>query len=274
MIRETVKELRVRAASVVLSPLGVRHLDQSKATAGLRVSPVAVTHLFTYPDLGLAIANGFAAEQPGTPGVNVAVLLDPGTTEAAEVQSTAKALAERGLFVRSIIGPAADVTTVSSLIDYFSYDLLMFSTHCGDALGYRWTYEFDDSEGIPRRLVVDIALGIGRPVEDDRLMVTELMYFRSLDGVDWHDPEKKEKLYVGTAIKDFTDRWRGLDRLQPVSKVDIPRVVGSAVLMMCDNNYIPLPQSLAAQGTPIIFNNVCASWRELSDRFLFGGARA
>ena len=33
------------------------------------------THLFTYPDLGLAIANGFAAEQPGTPGVNVAVLV-------------------------------------------------------------------------------------------------------------------------------------------------------------------------------------------------------
>jgi hypothetical protein len=35
-------------------------------------------------------------------------------------------------------------------------------------LGYRWTYEFTDSEGPPRKLVVDIALGIGA-TEDDEL---------------------------------------------------------------------------------------------------------
>ena len=30
--------------------------------------------------------------------------------------------------------------------------LLLFATHCGDAPGYRWTYEYQDSEGIDRSL--------------------------------------------------------------------------------------------------------------------------
>lgn len=273
VFREVLDELREHIGPVVLPPGGAVTWISRKLPLGLAYPDRPSTHLFTYPDLGLAIANGLAAEQPGTPGVNVAIVVDPGTTEAAEIRTTAEALAERRLLVRGLMGTNADVTTVSQDVDHFPYDLMIFSTHCGDASGYRWTYDFDDAEGIARHLVVDIALGIGRPSDndDDRLAVTELIYFRSLDGVDLNNPLKNEKLYIGSAIKDFTDLRKGLE---PTSKFKLDRVVGSAAMVMSDNNYIALPQSVAAQGTPIIFNNACVSWRELSHRFMFGGARA
>ena len=43
---------------------------------------------------------------------------------------------------------------------------------------------------------------------------------------------------------------------------------------MADHNYLPLPKAIACAGTPIIINNACASWDELSGTFMFGNARA
>lgn len=236
------------------------------------------THLFTYPDLGLSVINGLAAEQPGSPGVNVAVLVDPQTTSnargepAGEILPAVKALAKRGTFVRVHSGRGAEVTEVSDTVERYPYDLLVFSTHCGDSNGYRWTYEFVDSEGISRTMVVDIALGIGRTDEEDRLAVTEFMHFHSLDGVDWNGPDKAN-LYVGTAMNDFIDLKKG-QNFKPTKKEDIGRVLGSAVMQMNDSSYLPMHHSLADKETPIIINNACVSWHELAGRFMFANARA
>ena len=122
--------------------------------------------------MGLAVINGLAAEQAGSPGVNVAVLIDPQTTSsgagepAGEILPAARELARRGTFVRVHSERGAEVTEVTNTVELYPYDLLVFSTHCGDSDGYRWTYEFVDSEGIERTLVVDIALGIGRTEEE------------------------------------------------------------------------------------------------------------
>jgi hypothetical protein len=53
---------------------------------GFGFSEVPSTHLFTYPDLRIAIIHGFAAEQPKARGVQVAALVDPGTTDAQEIE--------------------------------------------------------------------------------------------------------------------------------------------------------------------------------------------
>jgi hypothetical protein len=42
---------------------------------------------------------------------------------------------------------------------------------------------------------------------------------------------------------------------------------------MFDNNYIPIPNSVASNGTPIIINNACSSWQSLAERFSFAGCR-
>ena len=241
---------------------------------GLAFPEVPTTHLRTYPDLGVSVLNGLACEQGDRAGVRCAVLVDPGTTPAPEIEVAAASLAKQQVFVRGYPGPTANVRDVTDLVELFPYDLLLFATHCGDADGYRFTYEFADSAGRDRRLVVDIALGIGRTADPNILQVMQFNRFHELDGVDWRDPDKTTKIEVGTAIRDWLDLSGGPNALEPVTKELIPRVLGSAVLQMSDNNYIAMPRALADHGSPIIFNNACASWHELSDRFMFAGARA
>ena len=231
------------------------------------------THIFTYPDCGVSLVNGFAAEQARSRGVNVAVLVDPEKTPAPEIDAATKALPKKRVFVRAYRGKAAEVTTITDMVDHYPYDLLVFATHCGDADGWRWTYEFTDSEGIERQLKVDIAIGIGRTDDDNLLKVVQFSYFHSLDGVDWSDPVAKADLYVGSAIKDYAE-WSGREDFEPVHKEALDRVRSSAAMAMFDNNFIPMPVAIAGSSTPIIINNACVSWHELAARFTFANARA
>jgi hypothetical protein len=233
------------------------------------------THLFEYPDLGVCIVNGFAAEQPSEPGTGVVVLVDPSTTPAPEIQAAVDLLTPRRAFIRVYQDRAANVRHVSEMTEHFPFDLLIIATHCGDSSGYRWTYEFKDSEGKDRTLVVDIAVGFAPTDDPEVLSVTQYMRFISLDGVDWNDPVEKAKLHVGTAMGDFMNRVRsGPNELKPVKKKTVSRVVGSSAMMMADGNYIVMPRSLADEGTPIIINNACLSWHRLAGTFTFANARA
>ena len=240
---------------------------------GLAFPELPSTHLFQYPDLGIAVVNGFAAEQKGTRGVNIAVIVDPEKVRAPEIEAATKLLPKRGVFLRGYSGKGADVRAVSEMIERFPYDLLIFATHCGDASGYRWTYKFRDSEGVDRTLVVDIAIGVAQTDDPEMLKVSQFLRFHSLDGVDWSDPVEKAKLHVGMAIRDFMDRYHS-KTIEPVEKDTVPRVIGSAAMAMADNNLIVMPRSLAVEGTPIIINNACVSWHQLASRFTFADARA
>lgn len=266
-------KMRELVGAVDLPPNGSLTFIVRKLPIGVAFPELPGTHLFTYPDLGRAIINGFAAEQPGTRGTNVAVLVNPQKVAAPEIEAAAKLLPERKIFVRGYERGGANVRAVSEMVDLFPYDLLLFATHCGDAPGCRWTYEYKDREGIDRKLVVDVAIGVGQTDDKDLLRVTQYNRFHSLDGVDWNDHVAKADLYVGTAIRDWAD-WTRNKTLEPVHKEDIDRVLGSAVLAMADNNYLPMPRALACEGSPIIFNNACVSWHELAGRFMFTGARA
>lgn len=273
-LRELRTELRNIAGTVPVPADGSITFISGWLPFGFAFTEVPSTHLFNL-NLGTAVLQGFAAEQAGSRGVQVATLVNPDTTPAPEIDAAAKILSERGLFVRGYQGRRADVTSISEMIELFPYDLLIIATHCGDVSGHRWTYDFTDSEGIQRSLVVDIALGIGQGAETDLLQVTEFLRFVSLDGVPWNDPEKKSKLYIGTAMNDFMDRKRAEaePKLRPTIRDTVPRVVGSAAMKMHDDNYIALPRSLANEGTPIIINNACVSWHRLAGNFMFGGAR-
>jgi len=215
-----------------------------------------------------------AAEQPESPGIGMAVLVDPQTTDAPEIAAARKLLPARRISLRGYQGRGATVRSIAQMIEYFPYDLLMLATHCGDASGYRWTYQFADSEKIERTLVVDIAIGVAATKQPDMLDVTQFLHFVSLDGVDWHDPKKSEKVHIGSAIRDFTEKTTPPADMQPVRKDTVERVLWSAALKMSDGNYIMLPRAVASGGTPIVINNACASWHRLAKNFMFCNARA
>ena len=264
--------LRELCNGIVLPPKGSLTFITRGLPFGAAFQELPATHLFTYPDLGIAVINGFAAEQPGTRGTNVAVVVDPGKVAAPEIEAATKLLPQRRIFVRGYEGSGATVRRITEMVDLFPYDLLIFATHCGDAPGYRWTYQFTDSEGIERTLVVDIAIGVADTDDPEMLRVSQFMRFHSLDGVDWSNSVAKAELYVGMAIRDFMAQRA--DELQPVHRTTVDRVIGSAAMAMADHHYIAIPRSLAAEGSPIIINNACVSWHELAMRFTFANARA
>ncbi|MGY3149267.1 hypothetical protein ACVWYQ_006266 [Bradyrhizobium sp. USDA 3397] len=233
------------------------------------------THLFKYPDLGTSVVNGFAAEQPGQPGTGVVMLVDPGTTPAPEIQSAVNLLEPRRAFIRVYQDRSANVRHVSEMMEHFPYDLLIFATHCGDSSGYRQTYEYTDSEGLHRTMVVDLAVGFQRTDDPEMLKVGHFFRFVSLDGVDWTDRTAKAKLYVGEAVHDFNRLMDGgPSKFNYTKRETIDRVVGSSALMMSDSNFIFAQHSIADMGTPIVINNACVSWQRLAGDITYAGARA
>lgn len=240
---------------------------------GFAFNEAPSTHLFSYPDLGITIVNALLEEQAHSPGVRIGVFVDPASVEATEAQVAIQTFQERGAYLRGLRGPVATVLYVDRTLELFPYDLLLISTHCGDAPGRRHTYEFTDSEGRARTLVVDLAVGFASQQGEDMADVTLFYSFVSLDGVPWDDPVKKASLYIGTAILDFMERDRNDRSFRPTESEDVKRVPGSAALRVYDGNYIPILRSLAAGRTPIVINNACASWHRLAIGFTVANAR-
>jgi hypothetical protein len=233
------------------------------------------THLFKYPDLGTSVVNGFAAERPGQPGTGVVMLVDPGTTPAPEIQSAVDLMEPRRAFIRVYQDRGANVRHVSEMMEHFPYDLLIFATHCGDSSGYRQTYEYMDSDGLHRTMVVDLAVGFQRTDDPETLKVGHFFRFVSLDGVDWTDRIAKAKLHVGEAVHDFNRLMdSGPSSFKYTKREMIDRVVGSSAMMMSDSNFIFAQHSIAGMGTPIIINNACVSWHRLAGDMTYAGARA
>ena len=238
---------------------------------GIAFPEVPTCHLFIYPDLGISIINGISSQLQTPSGIKIAAVVDPNTVKSDEVEIAAKCLANHKVFVRGFRGKNANVGDVSSMLQLLPYDFLLISTHCGDASGWRWTYEFIDSEGLKREFVVDVAIGVDRYPGQDELKVTQFEKFVSLDGVDWNDEQEKEKLYVGSAINDY---YNLKNNIEPVKKEIVDRVQWSAALKMNDGNLLITPETFADNVCPIIFNNACVSWHQLAERFMFGSARA
>ena len=246
-----------------------------KLPFGFAYPEYPTTHLFEYPDLGCAVINGFAAEQPRTHGTGVVVLVDPGTTPAPEIQTTIDLLEPQKAFIRIYQDRAANVRDVSNVMEHFPYDLLIIATHCGDSGGYRWTYKFTDSEGLSRTLVVDLAIGFARTDDPEMFRVGQYLRFISLDGVDWTDRTAKANLYVGKAIIDFLDRTNDpAMELEPVKKDTVERVNGSAAMKMSDSNLLFAQHTMAGVRTPIVINNACLSWHQLARNMTVAGTRA
>lgn len=245
----------------------------AKLPWGLAFPNVPSTHLFRYPDLGIAIVSGIAAEQDSAPGVRAAVVISRHSSPSGDAQTALVRLTDAGVLSKSLRGELATVHQAAKTITLFPYDLLLIATHCTDAPGYRCTYEFTDTDGRHRCLVLDETAGAEiEPHDRDHVHVTVFQSFVSLDGVDWGDREGKAALPVGAAMTTYV-ALRAERDIEPVDRVPVERVRASMALRMADGNYIALPYALASSGTPIVVNNACGSWHRLAETFTCSGAR-
>jgi len=266
--------LRDLSSNIPLKDTKLLTFVTQKTPWGFAYPEVPTAHIFSYPDMGIAIINAIASEQPEAHGLAMGLMIDPEQVEASEIEPVKKSLAQRGMVLKTLQGAGADVYGVSQHVTLLPYDFLLISTHCGDASGWEWTYEYTDSEDIERTLVIHTTIGVGNiRHENEMLEVMQFSKFVSLDGIDWNDPKAKGNLYVGTAINDYIERSKD-DDFEPVKKEPIDRVSSSSALKMWDNNFILAPENIAGNAMPIILNNACCSWHRLASTFTFGNARA
>jgi hypothetical protein len=241
---------------------------------GIAVSEVAATHMYRYPDFGRAVVEGLWASQKPYRSARTALLIDPQAVEGSEIRVINQALMENGTLTRVLRGPAATQVRVQFLLDLLPHDIIVISSHAGDAPGARITYEYPDADGRQRRLVVDQALGIGYDPSDDMFRVMEYHRFRSLDGVDWRDKAGKATLPVGTALTTWNAMDGPLDRKDYiVEQQSIPRIIGSMAMQLHDGIWLFASHGFAPGSAPLFVNNSCWSWHQLSKRTTFAGAR-
>jgi hypothetical protein len=242
---------------------------------GIATPEVPTTHMYRYPDFGRAIVEGLWASQSARRSARTALLIDPGTIAGSEIPAVNKALLRNGSLTRVLRDRAATINRVDSVVNLLPHDIIVLSSHAGDAPGERITYEFHDAENRRRRLTVDRALGFGYDGLEDKFQVTEYHRFHSLDGVDWKDKEGKAALPVGSAITTWSAMGGPMARSDHiVSQVAIPRVIGSMGIQLHDGVWFFLSHGFAPGSAPLIINNSCWSWHEISQRVTYAGARA
>ena len=250
------------------------HFITSEFPWGVCFPGVPTSHLFSYPDLGRTVVEGIWASTDVSRSARTALLVNPQAVDGLEVEAIAKALTMNGTLVRVQSGKRASMNRIETLIETVPFDIIVFSTHAGDSPGIRTTYEFIDSKGITRRLGLDEAIGFSYDSVVDKYLVRQFERFRELDRVLWSDRDAKSRIDAGTAIQS----WLALDLLERqkciVERVEIPRVVGSMGLQMNDSVWIPMMHGLSPHCAPVVLNNSCSSWHELSQRFTYAGARA
>ena len=260
--------------SIDLSPYKMVLFVTAGFPWGIALRATATTHMYLYPDFGRAIIEGTWASQLAERSARTALLVDPHMVEGSEIPIINRALLKNGSLTRVMRGPAARITRIQFLLDLIPHDIIVLASHAGDAPGERITYEYPDAEGLQRRLTVDRALGIGHEPYDDKFGVTEYIRFHSLDGVDWRDKAGKAALPVGSAMTSWRDIGNARDRKNfIVSNEPIARVVGSMAIKLYDGIWLFTSHGFAPECAPLIVNNSCWSWHELSERATFAGAR-
>ncbi len=243
---------------------------------GFAFNEVPSTHIFAYPDMGVHLPNAIAEEQPNRSGIRVSLLIEPGDFDNSEITEISDRLRGRGGFVRILAEGGATVLNVHQNIEFYPYDLLVISTHADETSGRRVTYQFTDRHGCQHEITVDEGVGLGFDPATRKVLVTTYERFVSFDGVPWHDSEGKSKIKNSeVALQDYVEiKQKDIESLKIIDTKELKRVKGCMALKMVDDIYLPSPHAIADINSPIIINNACSSWHELSKRLIFAGARA
>jgi hypothetical protein len=242
---------------------------------GIAFPGVPNTHMRRYPDFGRAAIAGLWASQPRQQSARTALLIDPQLVEGSEMPAISEALLRNGTLVRHARGKQAHSALVQTLLDVLPNDIVVLSSHSGDAPGVRVTYEYPDADKRVRRLVVDHARSFAKELGSELIEVREFHRFHSIDGVDWCDQAGKDALPMGSAATTWLEMGGAQQRNQfATSHEIIPRVKGSMGILLDDGVWIFASHGMHPATAPVVLNNSCWSWHRLCAKFTFAGARA
>jgi hypothetical protein len=237
----------------------------------LKNVPISYVHLDNKPDF--FIHNAIFYETSKHTGT--AVVFSPSFFKDEETNNLIGLLEFKNYYLRKLVGKAADVYNLKSSIELFPFDLLHICSHGGDVDGTRCEVKFKDIEGFEHVIEFDHVLTVALTPYMDKHSVESIYYFKKLDGLVWRSKELKAKNYsheiyasIISHISNAFDKKR-VRRLHKVSRVKNANAIHSSFF-----NYLAnFDQFGNTTCPPLIFNNACFSWINVSTSFLVGGAR-
>jgi hypothetical protein len=235
--------------------------------------PCSYVHLSLKPDL--FVFNNIIFEHIGT--FHSAVVFSPAFFEDEETQQLLEFFTKNNYWLRRLIDREATLENLDFNVQHFPYNVLHICSHGGEVDGYEVWEEFVDRTGVTHVIEYDEVVGFSPvPNEAGRFRVHRKALPRKLDGFAWKSEElAKQEMpdYV------FDDLWKAIyanqrNKMNPDARREKKdRIPNSCAIRCIDSIHQAEFVTLASHSSPLVFNNTCWSWCEVSKFFLAYGAR-
>jgi hypothetical protein len=203
-----------------------------------------------------------------------------GTPSGVERACLAQSLSKRGFIVKALWDENASVENLDNYAEHFPYDILHVCSHgmtvpaiyikrsFRDRTGAKHIMEYHEVQSAHHTDEID---DNGEPM----FMLVRRNFPYRLDGLEWATDELSHALpkYVFEDVSILLTNQK-VDDDEIVTRVRTSYRPPSSASIVCSDGINQCTfQSLAAMGTPLIFNNSCTSWLEVGRTCLACGAR-
>jgi len=235
-------------------------------------SPVA--HFFLNRDLGLQILRGYRRVLEKNSGISVALLCDPGEIPDSEISDIERMLSSKEVELVELYEDKATTYNFMFLIENYPFDIAVISSHAGEVTGRQITEKFIDAKDNEYEFIYDLYAGFAPVPGEDNVIVQELTVPISINGIPWSDYEKRKGNETTRSfnLKEFIECREKEDKRTVIRTQDCKGVKFSNALKLNDFSWFPALNVVGEHRYPIIFNNACSSWIEMSNRFVFAEA--
>lgn len=175
-------------------------------------------------------------------------------------------------YVEALIGEDASVANIDNLVKEFPFQVLHFCSHGGQVDGYSLKEKIADQKGIEHFLEYDEIVSFGPQRGEEKIVVTTKYIFRKLNGLHWNSEELKEKEYSSDFYAYLLE---GIMKSEGKSREPKKDITDSCGIICYHFFYQAMFDTLASNVTnPLVFNNTCWSWLNISENFLALGCRS
>ena len=177
--------------------------------------------------------------------------------------------------VKSIPNKRATVRNFGCYAEHYPYDILHICSHGGEIDGYRVTEHFSDRNGKDHTVEYDEIVGFDHVTAEKMVHVTRKVIFRQFDGYVWMSSELKAQNFPQYIFEDMRKAlFDGKLTRESATRRRIEEPIASSCHVKCyDGIHQGMFWAVASHSSPLIFNNTCSSWDEISLFFISGGSR-
>jgi hypothetical protein len=202
------------------------------------------------------------------------VVFSPETFADEETPVVIDKLTKGNFVVKGLVGQKATVRNLEFFASHYPYDLLHICSHGGETDGYYVVMKFKDRAGLEHVLEYEEVVGFAPEPGSDLVAVFSKSIFRRFDGAPWMSAELKAKGLPSYVFEDMAKAMRAKREDKNVIRVKANYPISASCHIKCvDSLHQGHFRMLASHTSPLIFNNTCWSWYEISTSFINAGCR-